>query len=131
MPDIISLLLAFIIALAIGAYLGKIVFSSKSASEKKVFEERSNSLQLHIEQLKQQAQNEQLGLEKQLVQAHAERDSLRQAKEALTVQLTKKETDFDISFEGVYKWIAFLPSEINTHLPVRSHILVNVFFYKR
>ena len=30
----------------------------------------------------------------------------------------KKETDFDISFEGVYKWIAFLPSEINTHLPV-------------
>ena len=27
-------------------------------------------------------------------------------------------TDFEISFEGVYKWIAFLPSEINNHLPV-------------
>ena len=52
-------------------------------------------LQLHIEQLKQQSQNELLGIEKQLVQAHAERDSLRQAKDALTVQLTKKETDFD------------------------------------
>ncbi|HJU60281.1 MAG TPA: DNA polymerase domain-containing protein, partial [Nitrososphaeraceae archaeon] len=27
-------------------------------------------------------------------------------------------TEFDISFEGIYKWIAFLPSEINSHLPV-------------
>lgn len=99
MPDTISLLLAFIIALAIGIYIGKLVFSSKAASDKKVFEERNNSLQLHIEQLKQQAQNELLGLEKQLVQSNADRDSLRQAKEALTVQLTKKETDFDNLFE--------------------------------
>ena len=95
MPDTISLLLAFVIALAIGIYIGKIVFSSKAAADKKVSEERNNSLQMQIDQLKQQAQNEQLGLEKQLVQAHAERDSLRQAKDALTVQLTKKETDFD------------------------------------
>ena len=29
----------------------------------------------------------------------------------------KKETGFDVSFEGVYKWIAFLPSEINSHIP--------------
>ncbi|RWX01024.1 DNA recombination protein RmuC [Flavobacterium cerinum] len=99
MPDTISLLLAFIIALAIGIYIGKLVFSSKATSDKKVFEERNNSLQLHIQQLKQQAQNELLGLEKQLVQSNADRDSLRQAKEALTVQLTKKETDFDNLFE--------------------------------
>ena len=30
----------------------------------------------------------------------------------------KKETGFDVSFEGVYKWIAFLSSEINSHIPV-------------
>ena len=30
----------------------------------------------------------------------------------------KKETGFDVAFEGVYKWIAFLPSEINSHIPV-------------
>jgi DNA recombination protein RmuC len=95
MPDTISLLLAFIIALAIGTYIGKIVFSSKAAADKKVSEERTNSLQQQIEQLKQQSQNELLGVEKQLVQAHAERDSLRQAKDALSIQLTKKETDFD------------------------------------
>ena len=27
-------------------------------------------------------------------------------------------TEFDISFEGIYKWIAFLPSEINSHVSV-------------
>lgn len=95
MPDTISLLLAFIIALAIGTYIGKIVFSSKAAADKKVSEERVNSLQQQIEQLKQQSQNELLGAEKLLVQAHAERDNLRQAKDALAIQLTKKETDFD------------------------------------
>ena len=99
MPDTISLLLIFIIALAIGTYIGKIVFSSKAATDKKVSEERNNSLLMQIEQLKQQSQNELLGIEKQLVQAHAERDSLRQAKDSLAIQLTKKETDFDNLFE--------------------------------
>ena len=95
MPDTITLLLAFIIALALGIFIGKLIFSSKSASDRKVLEERNNSLLNSIEQLKQQSQNEKLGIEKQLVQIGAERDSLRTAKDALTVQLTKKETDFD------------------------------------
>lgn len=99
MPDTISLLLAFVIALALGTYIGKVVFSSKAAADKKVSEERNNSLLMQIDQLKQQSQNELLGLEKQLVQAHAERDSLRQAKDSLSIQLTKKETDFDNLFE--------------------------------
>jgi DNA polymerase, archaea type len=30
----------------------------------------------------------------------------------------QNDTDFDISFEGVYKWIVFLPSKINSDLPV-------------
>jgi DNA recombination protein RmuC len=99
MPDTITLLLAFIIALAIGIFIGKALFASKGAAENKVLEERNNSLLATIEQLKQQSQNEKLGLEKQLVQVQGERDSLRTAKEALTVQLTKKETDFENLFE--------------------------------
>ncbi|RYJ45797.1 DNA recombination protein RmuC [Flavobacterium beibuense] len=95
MPDTITLLSAFIIALAIGVYLGKLIFSSKSVSDRKVLEERNNSLTLTIEQLKQQAVNDRTGLEKQIIQTIAERDDLRTAKDALTVQLTKKETDFD------------------------------------
>lgn len=95
MPDTIILLLAFVIALALGVFIGKLIFTNKSASEKNVLEERNNSLLATIDQLKQQSQNELLGIEKQLVQAHAERDSLRNAKEALSVQLAKRETDFD------------------------------------
>jgi DNA polymerase, archaea type len=30
----------------------------------------------------------------------------------------KNNTEFDVSFEGIYKWIAFLPSKINSDLPV-------------
>lgn len=99
MPDTLTLLFAFIIALALGVFIGKAVFSARAASDKKVLEERSNSLLSAIEQLKQQSQNEKLGIEKQLLQVAAERDSLRTAKEALAIQLTKKETDFENLFE--------------------------------
>lgn len=95
MSETITLLLAFIIALAIGIFIGKFIFSSKSSSEKKIMEERNNSLLTSIDQIKQQYQNDKLGIEKQMVQIIAERDSLRISKDALTIQLTKKETDFD------------------------------------
>ncbi len=95
MPETITLLLAFIIALAIGVYIGKIVFSSKSASDIKVLEERNNSLTLQIEQLKQQVANDRQITEKQIIQLQEERNELRTAKDSLAIQLTKKETDFD------------------------------------
>jgi len=99
MPETITLLLAFIIALAIGIFVGKAVFSSRSAAEKKVLEERNNSLQMQVEQVRQQSQTERLSLEKQITHTQTERDDLRQAKDALSIQLTKKETDFDNLFE--------------------------------
>jgi len=95
MPETITLLLAFIIALAIGTFVGKALFSSKSSSEKKVLEERNSSLQAQLDQHRQQAQNDRLLTDRQLQAVQEERDALRQAKDALTVQLTKKETDFD------------------------------------
>ncbi|KAF2518479.1 DNA recombination protein RmuC [Flavobacterium salilacus subsp. salilacus] len=101
MPETITLLLAFVIALAIGTFIGKIVFSSKSASDKKVLEERNNSLSLQIEQLKQQFTNEKLIIEKQILQLQEERNDLRMAKDSLAIQLTKKETDFDNLMERV------------------------------
>ncbi|MGQ2982461.1 DNA recombination protein RmuC [Flavobacterium sp.] len=99
MPETITLLLAFIIALAIGTFIGKAVFSSRSAAEKKVLEERNNSLQMQVEQVRQQSQTERLSLEKQITHTQTERDDLRQAKDSLSIQLTKKETDFDNLFE--------------------------------
>ena len=42
MPETLTLLFAFIIALTIGIYVGKAVFSSKTIAEKKIFEERAD-----------------------------------------------------------------------------------------
>lgn len=95
MPDTVIILLTFIIALAIGAFIGKIIFSAKAATDRKVLEERAAGQQLQLEQMKQQAVNDRLSFEKQLSQVQAERESLRDAKEAIAVQLSKKETDFD------------------------------------
>lgn len=75
------------------------MFSSKDDSEKKVLEERNNSLNLQIEQLKQHTVTEKQNTEKQLLQVQQERDALRTAKDALAIQLTKKETDFENLFE--------------------------------
>jgi DNA recombination protein RmuC len=95
MPDTLILLAAFIIALAIGVFIGKALFNAKAAADKKVMEERHNNQQLQIEQLKAQAQSEKEAINKQFTLVQQERDILRQEKDALAIQLTKKETDFD------------------------------------
>ena len=45
-------------------------------------------------------------------------ENARQREYLQLKETIENNTNFDISFEGVYKWIAFLPSEINNHLPV-------------
>jgi DNA recombination protein RmuC len=95
MPDTIIILIAFIIALAIGIFVGKAMFTAKASADSKVLEERHNSLQQTIEQLKQQAIVERQNIEKQVSLLQNERNDLRTAKDALNMQLTKKEADFD------------------------------------
>ena len=95
MPETLVILLAFITALAIGIFIGKIIFSAKAVSDNKVAEERHNSQLAFIEQLKNQAANEKTNTDKQFALIQQERDGLRQAKDALGMQLTKKEADFD------------------------------------
>ena len=84
MNDSLMLLIAFIIALAIGIYLGKMLFAAKSQSDKASLEEKINGLFQQIEQLKSQV-NETV----------QERENIRTEKEALAIQLSKKETDFE------------------------------------
>ena len=81
-------LLLFIIALAIGVFIGKLIFSAKSQSEKVFMEEKLNSL-------KEQSQMEKTALEKQLQQTIQEKEGIRNEKEAINIQLTKKEVDFE------------------------------------
>ena len=88
MNDNLMIIIAFIIALAIGFFLGKTLFAAQSKSDKASLEEKTNSLLQQIEQLKNQMS--------QIVQ---EREKIRTEKETLAIQLSKKETDFDHLWE--------------------------------
>jgi DNA recombination protein RmuC len=82
------IIIAFTIALAIGIFLGKTLFAAQSKSDKASLEEKINGLLQQIEQLKNQ-----------MSQTIQEREKIRTEKEALAIQLSKKETDFDNLWE--------------------------------
>ncbi|QYS88517.1 DNA recombination protein RmuC [Flavobacterium davisii] len=95
MSDTLIVLATFIIALGIGIYLGKIIFSASAKTTTATFEEKINGLLSQIEQLKSQFQSEKGTWEKQLSHLNQEKDGIRNEKEALAIQLSKKEVDFD------------------------------------
>jgi DNA recombination protein RmuC len=88
MTDTISIVLTFIIALAIGMFLGKIIFSANAKSDKAGLEEKLIGLLQQIEQFKSQ-----------LNQTVQERETIRTEKESFAIQLSKKETDFENLWE--------------------------------
>ncbi len=88
MNDNLMIIIAFTIALAIGIFLGKTLFAAQSKSDKASLEEKINGLLQQIEQLKNQ-----------MSQTIQEREKIRTEKEALAIQLSKKETDFDNLWE--------------------------------
>ena len=88
MNDNLMIIIAFTIALAIGIFLGKTLFAAQSKSDKASLEEKINGLLQQIEQLKNQA-----------TQTLQERENIRAEKEALAIQLSKKETDFENLWE--------------------------------
>ena len=88
MSNMLPFLLLFIVALGIGTFIGKMLFSAKSQSEKTFLEEKLNDL-------KEQSQIEKTALEKQLQQTILEKETIRTEKEAINIQLTKKEVDFE------------------------------------
>ena len=87
MSNLFPFLLLFIVALAIGVFIGKLIFSAKSQSEKAFLEEKLNDF-------KEQSLVERTAFDKQLQQAGQEKESIRSEKEAINIQLNKKEVDF-------------------------------------
>ncbi len=88
-------LFTFIAALSIGIFIGKLLFSAKSQSEKNVLEERSIALQSQLDSLRQQMSNDRQSFEKQLQAATVEKENIRTEKDSLAIQLTKSEVDFE------------------------------------
>jgi DNA recombination protein RmuC len=93
------ILVAFIIALAIGIFLGKLLFTANSKSEKATLEEKNKGLLSQINQMKEQVQIDRTDFEKQVTASNLDKESIRSEKEALAIQLSKKETDFENLWE--------------------------------
>ncbi len=88
MSTMLPFLLLFIVALAIGVFIGKLLFLAKSQSEKSYLEERLNNL-------KEQYQIEKSDWDTKLQQVIEEKETIRNERESINIQLTKKEVDFE------------------------------------
>lgn len=95
MSNTLVVLAAFIIALVIGIFLGKMIFLAAAKTEKATADEKNNGLLAQIEQLKSQFQTERATFENRIDQFQTDTQTLRTEKESLTIQLSKKEVDFD------------------------------------
>jgi DNA recombination protein RmuC len=88
MSQTLFVLAAFVIALIIGIYIGKLLFSANAKSERAALEEKNNGLSFQIEELKSQ-----------LATSNSEKETIRTEKEAINIQLSKKENDFENLWE--------------------------------
>ncbi|MDR6846537.1 DNA recombination protein RmuC [Flavobacterium granuli] len=99
MLTILPLLLVFIIALAIGVFIGKLIFSARFQSEKVSLEEKLIALNSQFNQQKEQFLLDKNTFEKQLELSNSEKENIRNEKDSLAIQLSKKEVDFENLWE--------------------------------
>jgi DNA recombination protein RmuC len=99
MSTILPLLLVFIIALSIGIFIGKLIFSAQFQSEKVSLEEKLIALNTQFNQQKEQFLLDKNTFEKQLELSNSEKENIRNEKDSLAIQLSKKEVDFENLWE--------------------------------
>ncbi|MCW2119605.1 DNA recombination protein RmuC [Flavobacterium sp. 7A] len=99
MPTTFSLLLTFVIALALGFIIGKLLSGSSTNAEKSSFNQQLIGLQSQLELVKEQRMSDQANFEQQRKDNQNEKEQLRNDKETLVIQLSKKEADFDNLWE--------------------------------
>jgi DNA recombination protein RmuC len=95
MSQTILIITVFILALAFGFFMGKMLSKAEAQSQKSGLEERVNGLLAQIEQLKNQFLVEKNQFEKAIAQLNLEKENVQKEKEAFAIHLAKKENDFD------------------------------------
>ncbi|OIQ22910.1 DNA recombination protein RmuC [Lacinutrix sp. MedPE-SW] len=106
MNDNIILIIAILIAAAIGAYLGMLFTKLKSKSEKSTLEERNANLQQQFNDFKQfsetenQKQNQNFEnkieeLKTSLSKIETEREEIRREKDFLSTELTRRNSEYE------------------------------------
>ncbi len=99
MNTAIITLFTFVIALSIGIYFGKLLFSAQSKTEKIGLEEKLIALQSQFNIVKEQGQIDKNSSEKQLQISNSEKETIRTEKDSLAIQLSRKEVDFENLWE--------------------------------
>ena len=99
MFDFLPILLVFVIALVLGIFLGKLLFSAGFQSERVSLNEKLNSAEKQFQLQKEQFENVKSSLEKQLYLINSEKENIRTEKDSLAIQLSKKEVDFENLWE--------------------------------
>ena len=99
MSTVLPFLLAFVISLILGIFIGKLIFSARFQSEKISLEEKMIAANYQIDQLKEQATSDKSNFEKQLHLSNVEKETIRTEKDSLAIQLSKKEVDFENLWE--------------------------------
>jgi DNA recombination protein RmuC len=102
MPPILINLICIIIGIAIGFLVSKLIFSAKAKAQNDIFNQKNLASENQISIQNNAFQQEKLSLEKQLSTLNTsleniriEKDHIRNEKEAINIQLTKKEVDFE------------------------------------
>ncbi|MCL6461148.1 DNA recombination protein RmuC [Flavobacterium micromati] len=99
MLDILPFSLIFIVALALGVVIGKLIFSARFLLEKISLEEKLIAANSQIEQLKEQQLADKTNFENQVQLVNIEKENIRTEKDSLAIQLSKKEVDFENLWE--------------------------------
>jgi DNA recombination protein RmuC len=99
MSTILSIVLVFIIALPIGVFIGKLIFSARFQTEKVSLEEKLIALNAQLIQQRDQFTLDKNTFEKQLIFSNTEKENIRNEKDSLAIQLSKKEVDFENLWE--------------------------------
>jgi len=99
MFDFLPYLVAFVVALFLGVFVGKLLFSARFQSEKISLEERLSAAINQLQLQKEQFERERNNFEKQIQLAAVEKENIRTEKDSLAIQLSKKEVDFENLWE--------------------------------
>jgi DNA recombination protein RmuC len=95
MPTLLSFLLIFITALAIGIFIGKVLFSERFRSEKISLEEKIIAFKNQIIVLNEQFTMAKITFDKQFENVIIEKGTIRKEKDNLAIQLSKNEVELE------------------------------------
>ena len=99
MSNLLPFLFIFIVALAIGIFVGKLLFSARFQTEKISLEEKLIAFSSQFNSQKEQYNSDKIAFEKQLEFTNADKELIRNEKDNLAIQLSKKEVDFENLWE--------------------------------